>query len=101
MNLVLFATLSLTPIFFGGGICNFDNRIKRGSAKRLSNNPIAPLEDNKSSVSDVILSQNPTNIINYVKQKLNPNINNHEDNQSNKESIKKTVQKSLAVLLMN
>ena len=84
-----------------GGICNFDDWIKRGSAKRLSNNPIAPLEDNKSSVSDVILSQNPTNIINYVKQKLNPNINNHEDNQSNKESIKKTVQKSLAVLLMN
>ena len=89
----------LLLFFFGGG--NFDNRIKRGSAKRLSNNPIAPLEDNKSSVSDVILSQNPTNIINYVKQKLNPNINNHEDNQSNKESIKKTVQKSLAVLLMN
>ena len=84
-----------------GGICNFDDWIKRGSAKRLSNNPIAPLEDNKSSVSDVILSQNPTNIIKKKKKKINPNINNHEDNQSNKESIKKTVQKSLAVLLMN
>ena len=40
----------------------------------------------------MLFSQNPTDIINYVKQKLNPNVNNHEDNQSNKESIKKTIQ---------
>lgn len=48
-----------------------DTWIEKGSAKMLSNNPIAPLEEN-SSASDVILSQNPNNIINYIKEKLNP-----------------------------
>lgn len=43
--------------------------------------PVAPFSKKSS-----------TDIINYVKQKLNPNVNNHEDNQSNKESIEKTVQ---------
>ena len=43
--------------------------------------PVAPFSKKSS-----------TDIINYVKQKLNPNVNNHEYNQSNKESIKKTIQ---------
>lgn len=46
--------------------------MKKSSAKTLSNNPIATLED-KSSESDVILGQNSNNIINDVKAKLKPN----------------------------
>ena len=70
-------------LFFLGGICNFDNWIKGKTSSKVPNAllPVAPFSKKSS-----------TDIINYVKQKLNPNDNNHEYNQSNKESIKKTIQ---------
>ncbi len=82
MNLVLFATPSLTPIFLGRGIYNFDNWIKEKSSAKAWNTSTV-------TTKGMLFSQNPTDIINYVKQTLNPNVNNYEDNQSNKESIEK------------
>lgn len=53
-----------------------DAWIKKGSANSLPNNPVATLE--QSSISDAVVSQNLTNIINGIKEKLNPNSGNHE-----------------------
>lgn len=77
------------PTVFKSTDKGIDAWIKRGSANSSTSEPLTSREN---SHTVAVVSQNPTDIINYVKQKLNPNVNNHEDNQSNKESIEKTVQ---------
>ena len=67
--------------------------IKEGSAKMLSNNPIASLED-KSSVSDVILGQNPTDIITDVKENLNSDTKLYQEtDQTETENAKMIIQR--------
>ena len=77
------------PTVFKSTDKGIDAWIKKGSANSSTSEPLTSREN---SHTVAVVSQNPTDIINYVKQKLNPNVNNHEDNQSNKESIEKTVQ---------
>lgn len=64
---------------------NIDNWLKKNSHSQAKNT-------SSVTTKGMLLSNDYTNIINYVKEKLNPNVNNHEDNQSNKESIEETIQ---------
>lgn len=73
--------------------------IKKGSANSSTSEPLTSREN---SHTVAVVSQNPTDIINYVKEKLNPNVNNHEDNQGtfNKNNPNIYHQKEIKNLLM-
>ena len=64
------------PTVFKSTDKGIDAWIKRGSANSSTSEPLTSREN---SHTVAVVSQNPTNIINYVKQKLNPNVNNHEE----------------------
>lgn len=65
MNLVLFATPSLTPIFFLGGVCNFDNWLKEKSSAKAWNTSTV-------TTKGMLFSQNPTDIIMHFFISFNP-----------------------------
>lgn len=64
------------PTVFKSTDKGIDAWIKRGSANSSTSEPLTSREN---SHTVAVVSQNPTNIINYVKQKLNHNVNNHEE----------------------
>lgn len=64
------------PTVFKSTDKGIDAWIKRGSANSSTSEPLTSREN---SHTVAVVSQNPTDIINYVKEKLNPNVNNHEE----------------------